>query len=271
MLVVNTTSPATSPSPAKVQPAKAAPSSRTSVALLRPWLRTYSKLRSCSVVYRRSANYSIHDAACQGTAEIRRVGRTADHGLPPDGPLLGEIHEREIRRPPDLQITALTYPPPRRATHRLHKSCQREPATQNQVGIQGGEGRLVTEEPRCGLLQRQLLLFRSVGRVVRSHEVEDTFAQRRLDATTVGGGPQWRIDAVESVQGRDQIVRQGEMVWCGVRGHVGPVLEEADEVGREGRGDVGYVNLRSRLRSQDEGRRGRRVLRAGRGTGEPRE
>src|SRR5215210_2983297 len=122
MLVVKTTSPATSPSPAKVQPANAAPSSRTSVARIRPWLRTCSKPRSHPVVYRFAANYSIHDAARQGAAEIRRVGRTADHGVPSDGPLRGEIHEREIRRLSDLQATTLSYPTPRRAAHRLYKT-----------------------------------------------------------------------------------------------------------------------------------------------------
>src|SRR4028119_1753538 len=38
MLVVKTTSPATSPSPAKLHPLKTDPSSRTSVARLPPWL-----------------------------------------------------------------------------------------------------------------------------------------------------------------------------------------------------------------------------------------
>src|SRR5918998_3239020 len=229
MLVVNTTSPATSPSPAKLQPSNAAPSSRTSVACLRPWLDTYPKLSSRLVVYRLAANYSIHDAARQGAAEIRRVGRTADHGVPSDGPLLGEIHEREIRHRSDLQATALPHPPPRCAAHSLHETCQREPAVQDQVGIERGEGRLVPEESRRGLLQRQFFLFRSVGRVIRGHEVEDAFAQGRLDAITVGAGPEWWVDAVEPVQGGDEIVRQREMVGRGVRCHVGPGPEEADE------------------------------------------
>src|SRR3954462_10869659 len=128
MLVVKTTSPATSPSPAKVQPSNAAPSSRTSVALLRPWLRTYSKFCSRSVVYRLAANYSAHDPACQGSSQIRRVVRTADHGVPIHRPLLRKVHERKIRRLPNTKSAPLPDPSVRRAAHGLYETRQREPA-----------------------------------------------------------------------------------------------------------------------------------------------
>src|SRR3712207_9004267 len=92
MLVVKTTSPAISPSPAKLHPWKAAPSSRTSVALHRPWLclplRACTKLCSSSVVYQFSTNYSTHDPALQRPSEIGGVGRTADECTPPYRPLL---------------------------------------------------------------------------------------------------------------------------------------------------------------------------------------
>src|SRR5919199_2658323 len=95
MLVVKTTSPATSPSPAKLQPSKRAPSSRTSVALL---LGPYSKPRSYAVVNDLCANYSTHDPPRQPPPEVRGVRGPAQQGLPIHRPFLGEIHERNIRR-----------------------------------------------------------------------------------------------------------------------------------------------------------------------------
>src|SRR4028119_977115 len=125
MLVVKTTSPATSPSPAKLHPLKTDPSSRTSVARLRPWfgpwlgpwagppLRACSKPCSRPVVYRLSANYSTHDPARQPAAQVRGVGRAADQGLPPHRPFLREVNEREVGRRPDGQATSLPDPPAR--------------------------------------------------------------------------------------------------------------------------------------------------------------
>src|SRR3712207_1212632 len=117
MLVVKTTSPATSPPPAKLQPSNAAPSSRTSVALHRPWLcpplRTCTKLRSSSVVYRLSTNYSTHDPALQRSSEIGGVGRAADERTPPHRPLLRKVDEGEICWRADGQAASGTDPPPR--------------------------------------------------------------------------------------------------------------------------------------------------------------
>src|SRR5215203_916479 len=124
MLVVKTTSPATSPSPAKLLPSKEAPSSRTSVALL----RTYLKLRSSPLVYRRSANYSAHDPALQRPSEIGGVGRAADERSSTHLPLLREVDEREIGRRPDGKASSATDPPARGAAHRLNEACQREPS-----------------------------------------------------------------------------------------------------------------------------------------------
>src|ERR671917_702201 len=155
MLVVNTTSPATSPSPAKVHPSKAAPSSSTSVARLRPWLRPLSSMcskpRSCPVVYWLSANYSNHDPALQRPPEIGGVGGAADERAPPYRPLLREVDEREISRRADGQTSGSTYPPARGAAHRLDEPSQRKPATKDQVSIEDGESRLVAEEPWRGL------------------------------------------------------------------------------------------------------------------------
>src|SRR3712207_2816996 len=164
MLVVKTTSPATSPSPAKLQPWKDAPSSRTSVALLRPWpaLRTCAKLCSSHVVYRLSTNYSTHDPALHLPPEIRGVGRAADERSPPYRPLLCKVDEREIRQLPDGQAASGTDPATRGAAHRLHEARQREPAAKDKIRIQRGEGRLVAEETRRGLFQWQLFLFRGV-------------------------------------------------------------------------------------------------------------
>src|SRR5918994_959605 len=132
MLVVKTTSPATSPSPAKLQPSNAAPSSRTSVALLRPWLRTYSKLCSRPVVYRLAANYSAHYPTCQGPSRIRGVGRTADQGVFVYHPLFGEVHERQVRRPTNPEQTTFPDPPARGAAHGLYEALQREPTAEDQ-------------------------------------------------------------------------------------------------------------------------------------------
>src|ERR687898_2418222 len=137
MLVVKTTSPAISLSPAKLHPWKAAPSSRTSVALHRPWLclplRTCTKLCSSSVVYRLSTNYSTHDPALQRPSEIGGVGRAADECTPPYSPLLRKVDEREIRRRADGQAASRTDPPTRSAAHGLYEACQREPTTEDQI------------------------------------------------------------------------------------------------------------------------------------------
>src|SRR5919107_639856 len=263
MLVVKTTSPATSPSPAKLQPSKEAPSSRTSVALL----RTYLKPRSSPVVYRLSANYSAHDPALQRPSEIGGVGRAADELSPTHRPLLREVDEREIGRRPDGETSSATDPPARGAAHRFDEASQREPAFQDQLRVERGEGRLVAEEAGRGLLYRQLFLFRSVRRVVRRDEVEDAVAQGPLDAAAVVVGPERRVGPGESVAGRNGIISQREVVGCRVGGDVGPVFEEADEGGRKGRGYVGYVHLRPRLCCEDEGSRRGRVLGAGRGRG----
>src|SRR5688500_16767577 len=177
MLVVKTTSPATSPSPAKLQPWKAAPSSRTSVALLRPPLRTCSKLCSSSVVYRLSTNYSTRDPALQRPSEIGGVARAAYERTPPYRPLLRKVDEREIRRRVDGQAAPCTDPTARGAAHRFDEAFQRERAAEDQFSVQHGEGRLVAEEPWCGLFYRQFFLFRGVGRVVCRDEVEEPVAK----------------------------------------------------------------------------------------------
>ena len=78
---------------------------------------------------------------------------------------------------PTARIPPLADPAARSAAHRLDEPCQREPAAEDQLGVERGEGRLVAEETRRGLLDGQLLLLRGVRRVVRRHEVEDAIAQ----------------------------------------------------------------------------------------------
>src|SRR5215210_5592192 len=139
MLVVKTTSPATSPSQAKVHPSKAAPSSSTSVARLRPWFRPplgmCSKSRSSPVVYGFSADYSTHDPALQRTPEKGGVGGAADERAPPYRPHLREVDEREISRRAEGQAASGTDPPAWGATHCLYEALQREPAVEDQVRI----------------------------------------------------------------------------------------------------------------------------------------
>src|SRR5215212_8333731 len=271
MLVVKTTSPATSPSTAKLQPSKTAPSSRTNVARLRPSLRTCSKLHSSPVVNGLSANYSTHNPTIKRPPDIRGVGRAAGERASPYRPLFREVDEREICRRSDGQAPCATDPPARGAAHRLDEPSQSEPSTEHEVRVECGEGRLVAEEAWRGLLQRKLLLFRSVGRVIRRDEIEDAFAQGPLDAASVALWSERRVDAIESFERGDEIFRQREVVGCRVGGDVGTAVEEADEGGREGRGDVGYVHLRPGLGGEDEGRRRGRILRAGRGARKSRE
>src|SRR5918994_1498490 len=122
MLVVKTTSPAISPSLAKLHPWKTAPSSRTSVALHRPWLplRSCTKLCSSSVVYRFSTNYSTHTPALQRPSQIGGVGRAADECSPPYRPLLRKVDEREICLGADGQAASGTNPAARGAAHGLY-------------------------------------------------------------------------------------------------------------------------------------------------------
>src|SRR5215204_3951305 len=150
MLVVKTTSPATSPSPAKLQPSNAAPSSRTSAALL----RTYSKTRSSSVVYRLATNYSTHDPARQRPPEIRRIERATDECLAPDRPLLREVEECQISLRADGQAPSLTDPPAWGAAHRFDEPRQREPPGKDKICVERGERRLVAEESGRGLFHR---------------------------------------------------------------------------------------------------------------------
>ena len=101
----------------------------------------------------------------------------------------------------------------------------------------------MAEEPWRGLFNWQLFLFRGVGRVVCRDEVEDAVANGQLEAGAVVLGPERRVDAVESVEGRDEIFCQSHVVGCRVGGDVGPAPEEADEGGREGCGDVVMCTL----------------------------
>src|SRR5919205_4156069 len=130
MLVVKTTSPATSPSPAKLHPSNTAPSSRTSVARLRPWLRTYSKFCSCPVVYRLAADYGVHDSTRQGPSQIRRVVRSGDQSFPIHRPLLREVNEREVCRPANPEAPPLPDPAARTTAHSLDQTREREPTTE---------------------------------------------------------------------------------------------------------------------------------------------
>src|SRR5918993_5971230 len=96
MLVVKTTSPDTSPSPAKVQPEKEAPSSSTTNARLRPAsprLRTCSKLRSHSIVYQLAADHRAHYAPPKPPPEVRAVRGAAHERIRQDHPLLAEVYE----------------------------------------------------------------------------------------------------------------------------------------------------------------------------------
>src|ERR687897_1663436 len=155
MLVVKTTSPAISPLPAKLHPSKTVPSSRTTVARLRP----YSKLRSRPVVYKVSTNYSTYYPTRQSPPEVRGVRRLAQERLPAHRPPLREIHKREVRRSSGRDPTSFTHPAPRRAAHRPDEPRERNPTPENQLCVERREGRLVSQEPRRGLLEGQLLLL----------------------------------------------------------------------------------------------------------------
>src|SRR5215218_651968 len=259
MLVVKTTSPATSPLPAKLHPSKTVPSSRTTVARLRP----YSKLRSRPVVYKVSTNYSTHYSTRQSPPEVRGVRRLAQERLTAHRPPLREIHKREVRPFSGRDPTSFTHPAPRRAAHRLDQPREREPALENQLRVKRREGRLVSEETRRCLLEGQLLLLGGVRRVIRGHEIEDAIAQGLDNPLAIFLRPEGRVYSVHPVERGDQLVRQRQVVRRGIRGDVRPAFEELDE-GRRGSGrDVGYVNLCPRLRREHERRRRRRVLGAG--------
>src|SRR5215212_4619973 len=245
MLVVKTTSPATSPSPAKLHPSKTEPSSSTTVARLRPC----SKLHSRPVVDQLSANYSTHYPTRQLMPEIRRVRGPAQERLTANRPSLREVDEREVRGRPCRDPTTLADPAPRRAAHRPDQPWERDPTPpEDQLGVEGGEGGLVPQEPWCGLLEGQLLLLRGVRRVIRRHEVEDAIAQGFVNPLAVYFRPEGRVYPVHTVERGDEPVGQRQVVRRGIRGYVSPVLEEPDESRGERGRDVGYVDLRPRLR-----------------------
>src|SRR3569833_956951 len=111
MLVVKTTSPATSPSPAKVQPEKAVPSSKTTNARLRPCLRPCPKPRSYPVVHQFASGHRTHAAPFELTPEKQAVRRPTHEGVRPNRPPLGEIHERQVRRRTRKDPVSLTLDP----------------------------------------------------------------------------------------------------------------------------------------------------------------
>src|ERR687886_462852 len=137
MLVVKTTSPATSPSPAKVQPEKEVPSSRTTNARLRPCLRPCPKPRSYPVVHQLASDHRAHDAPLELAPEIRAVRRPAREGVRPDRPLLGEIHERQVRgcARKDAVVVALD-PASRGARHSLDQTRERKFTVKHKLRVE---------------------------------------------------------------------------------------------------------------------------------------
>src|ERR687886_1851647 len=117
MLVVNTTSPATSPSPEKHHPSKTTPSSRRTFARVLPC----SKSRPDSVVDYLSANYSTSDPARQPPPEVRGVRRSARQALAIHNPLLREIDERKVRRRARSDTAAPVDPASGATAHRLYQ------------------------------------------------------------------------------------------------------------------------------------------------------
>src|SRR5215211_7462522 len=257
MLVVKTTSPATSPPPAKLHPSKTIPSSRTSVALL---LGPCSKPRPDSVVHHHSANYSTRDPPRQAPSEIGGVGGPAQENASLDRPLLREIDEREIRRSTGDDTSAPANPASRSTAHRFNEPNERDLTSQDQVRVEHRKRRLVAQETGRGLLEGQLFLLGGVRRVVGRYEVEDAVTQCHRDAVAVFLRPQGRVYPVHPVERADEPVGEREVVRGGIRRNVRPLFEECYECRRERGRYVGYVHLRPRLGCQHQGRRRRRVL-----------
>src|ERR687886_1986098 len=123
MLVVKTTSPATSPSPAKLHPSKTAPSSRTTFARVLPC----SKSRPDSVVDHLSANYSTSDPTRQPQPEVRGVRGSTRQALAIHNPLLREVHEHQVCRRARGDGAAPVDPASGGAAHRLDQPRERKP------------------------------------------------------------------------------------------------------------------------------------------------
>src|SRR5918997_275290 len=220
MLVVKTTSPATSPSPAKLHPSKTAPSSRTTVARL----RAYTKLRSQAIVDQLSANYSTHYSARQPPPEVGGVRRSAHERPPAHRPLLREVDERQVRLTPNQDTASLANPPPRRTAHRLDEPRERDRTSQNQLRVERRKGSLVAQKTRRGLLEGQLLLLRGVRCVVRRHKIQQAVAQRFGNAVAILPRPKGRVHPEQPVERGDEPVRQRKVVRGGVCGYVRPAL-----------------------------------------------
>src|SRR5215207_2004486 len=262
MLVVKTTSPATSPSPANVQPEKDVPSSSATSARFCLCPSFCFKPCSCSIVNKLAADHRTLHAPLELPPEVWAVGRPTDHRIRPNRPLLGEVHERQIRGSPRKHAAVATVlnPTTRRASHCLDEAREREPSALHQLRVEHRECRLVPQKTRRSLLQRKLLLGGGVWGVVRRHRVKGTIPQGLPDLKPVVVRPQRRVDPVKPLQRADQLVGEGQMVWRGVSRHVRPPLKEAKERRREPGAHVGYVNLRPGLRRQYKRRRRRYVL-----------
>src|SRR5215207_7709282 len=107
MLVVKTTSPATSPSPVKLCPSKTAPSSRTTFAR---GLTPYPKPRSYVIVHQRTTNYSTRDPTRQAPPKVRGVGGPAQARASIHIPLFREVYQRQVRRRAHPQAPRATDP-----------------------------------------------------------------------------------------------------------------------------------------------------------------
>src|ERR687885_286783 len=161
MLVVKTTSPEISPSPAKVQPTYEVPSSSTTKALLRRLcLSSYSKLCSYPIVHQLTADHRTHDAPLEPPPEVRAVGGPADQSIRLDRPLFGEVHERQIPRCTrrDAIRTVPSDPTPRSTRHRLDQPRERKLSALHKLRVERGayvgyvdlSARLRSQdEPRC--------------------------------------------------------------------------------------------------------------------------
>src|SRR5215217_331896 len=186
MLVVKTTSPLTSPSPAKARPEKEVPSSNTTNARFRPRLSPDSKPCSRSVVHRIATDYRGHDASLEPPSEVRAVRGPTAQGVLPDRPLFREVHEHEVRgRTRKDPTSPAPDPTPRSAGYGLDEARERKFSAVHQLRVECREGRLVPQKAGRGLLQRELLLRRGVWGVVRSHKVEGTVLKSLPDPEPV--------------------------------------------------------------------------------------
>ena len=128
----------------------------------------------------------LEDLALQRRAEQPRVGRAGAEVIPRDAPRRLEVDDDEVRGRADRDARRLEAVYPRRPrAHPLQHDLERDDARLDQLGVQGGEGRLEPGDPERRFLERHFLLIGRVRSVVGGDRADRPVPKRVDQRVTV--------------------------------------------------------------------------------------